>query len=213
VVKYADELAAATGTVSRRYLGSSSGATTTQVAEVVPNNSTLTPNSTSTLHTRGYKPGPGERALTQDQYKSLMSQYRSQGPALQLELDTMISQQDFVYRATTQRMVDVYRQNGTVSGRSGGTYMTTDYVGLDPQVLMDRGQVFQHWGEPEVLLKIPTSAINSATVPRPLGNSLSVGWEPFTDFYPAAGSGGLRQFMGTTSSWSDDWVIPLKKSN
>lgn len=125
----------------------------------------------------------------------------------------MISQQGFVYRATNQRMVDVYRQNGTVSGRSGGTYMTTDDVGLDPQVLMDRGQVFQHWGEPEVLLKIPTSAINSATVPRPLYNSLSVGWEPFTDFYPAAGSGGLRQFMGTTSSWSDDWVIPLKKSN
>jgi hypothetical protein len=41
VVKYADELAAATGTVSRRYLGSSSDATTTRVASVVPNSTNL----------------------------------------------------------------------------------------------------------------------------------------------------------------------------
>jgi hypothetical protein len=77
---------------------------------------------------------------------------------------------------------------------------------------MDRGQIFAAWGEPEVLLRIPTSALDSAVVPRPLGGSLSVGWEPFTEFYPAAGSGRMRQFMGTTKTWNDDWVIPLKKN-
>ncbi|MGJ0430909.1 hypothetical protein [Methylobacter sp.] len=141
----------------------------------------------------------------------LMSKYRGRGQELQAELDAIISQQDYVYRATNMRTVDIYRHNGVISGRSGGTYMTTDFVGLDPKVLMDRGQVFPAWGEPEVLLRIPTSALDNAVVPRPLGESLSAGWEPFTEFYPAAGSGGIRQFMGTTKTWSDDWIIPLKQ--
>jgi RHS repeat-associated protein len=169
------------------------------------------PGLTDGIHNRGYKPILGERTLTREQYQSLMSNYRNKGLELQSELDSIISQQDYVYRATNMRTVDIYRQNNAISGRSGGTYMTTDYVGLDPKVLMDRGQVFEEWGEPEVLLRIPTRALKSATVPRPLGESLSTGWEPFTEFYPTAGSGGIRQFMGITDQWSDTWLIPLKK--
>lgn len=39
------------------------------------------------LSGRGYKPGPGERSLTRNQYKRLMSAYRNQGPELQAMLD------------------------------------------------------------------------------------------------------------------------------
>ncbi|CAN0643925.1 DUF6531 domain-containing protein [Burkholderia cepacia] len=163
------------------------------------------------LSDRGTRPGPGERSLTKEQYRELMRN-RNQGDALQAALDQKIGSQDYVYRATTWRAVENYRKQGSISGYKGaGTYMSTDYVGTNQGVLMDRGQVFQHWGAPDVLLKIPTSELSSATVPRPLGGKLPVGWEPETSFYPAAGSGGQNQFMGTTKSWSDDWIIPVEK--
>jgi RHS repeat-associated protein len=164
------------------------------------------------LSGRGDRPGPGERGLTREQYRELVSKYRNRGDALQLDLDQKIASQDYVYRATTWKAVNIYRTQGAITGYKGSpTYMSTDFVGTDPAVLMDRGQVFQHWGAPDVLLKIPTSAIDYAAVPRPLGGNLSVGWEPETSFYPAAGTGGQNQFFGKTSSWSDDWIIPLEK--
>lgn len=164
------------------------------------------------LSDRGVQPGPGERSLTKEQYRAFVSRYRSRGDELQSALDHQIASQDYVYRATTWRSVENYRAQGSISGYKGaGTYMSTQYVGTDPGVLMDRGQVFEHWGAPEVLLKIPTSELSSATVPRPFGGKLSVGWEPETSVYPAAGSGDLNQFLGTTKSWSDDWITPLKK--
>lgn len=159
----------------------------------------------------GVIPGLGERSLTQSEYRDLMSQYRSNGVQLQADLDSAIAGQEYVYRATSLRSIDTYRTNGFISGRSGGTYMSTDYVGLDANVLMDRGQVFEHWGAPEVLLRIPTSELSSAVVPRPLGGRLSVGWEPRTQFYPAAGTGNMNQFLGATKSWDDSWVVPLIK--
>ncbi|WP_321846346.1 DUF6531 domain-containing protein [Paraburkholderia bannensis] len=164
------------------------------------------------LSGRGVRPGPGERSLTREQYRDLISRTRSQGDELQAALDRQIASQDYVYRATTLRSVDIYRAQGGISGYKGaGTYMSTEYVGTDPAVLMDRAQVFQHWGAPEVLLKIPTSELSTATVPRPFGGKLSVGWEPETSVYPAAGSGGQNQFFGTTNTWSDDWIVPLDK--
>lgn len=157
----------------------------------------------------GVIPGVGERGLTRIEYDTLMSQYRNMGPALQNELNTTIANQPYVYRATTFDAVEIYRKNGFVAGRSGGTYMSTEYVGTNIATLMDRGQVFQQWGQPEVLLRIPTSELSSATVPRPLGGKLSVGWEPHTSFYPKAGTGGQNQFLGATKTWDDSWVIPL----
>lgn len=161
----------------------------------------------------GTNPGPGERAITRQQYRRLISKYRNKGDRLQAELETAISQQQFVYRATTMRVVDIYRTNGTVSGKSGPVYMSTEYVGLDPKILMDRGQVFPHWGTPEVVLKIPTSAITKATVPRPFGNKSDVGWEPNTEAYPAAGKGGMNQFLGETKTWDDSWIMVVKPGN
>lgn len=162
------------------------------------------------LSDRGVRPGPGERSLTKEQYRELMSRYRNQGDALQAALDEKIASQSYVYRATTWKAVENYRKQGYISGyKDAPTYMSTDYVGTDPAVLMDRGQVFPQWGAPEVLLKIPTPMVDVANVPRPLGNQLSTGWEPNTEFYPAAGSGGQNQFLGTTKAWSDDWIIPV----
>lgn len=157
-----------------------------------------------------YTPGLGERALKREQYRELISKYRNSGAKLQAELDATIAGHKFVYRATTLKAVEIYRANGRVSGRVGGVYMSAEYVGLDPKVLMDRSQVFEHWGQPEVLLRIPTSEIDTAVVPRPFGGGLKVGWEPRTAAYPAAGSGDMHQFLGSTKSWSDSWVIPLK---
>lgn len=71
--------------------------------------------------------------------------------------------------------------------------------------------MFKHWGAPDYIIRIPTSELVSATVPRPMGGALSVGWEPETTFYPAAGSGNINQFLGTTKSWDDSWLIPLEK--
>jgi hypothetical protein len=143
------------------------------------------------------------------EYGTLMSQYRNMGPALQAELESTIANQPFVFRATTWDAVNIYKNNGFIAGRSGGTFMSTENVGNDIATLMDRGQIFQQWGEPEVLLRIPTSEISSAVVPRPLGNKLTVGWEPQTSFYPKAGTGRQNQFLGSTRTWNDSWVIPL----
>lgn len=81
--------------------------------------------------------------------------------------------------------------------------MSTDFVGTNSAVMMNRGQIFEQWGVPEVLLRIPTRELSSAVAPRPLGGRLAVGWEPSTSFYPGAGVGGQNQFFGTTKTWDD----------
>ncbi|MCX4028220.1 hypothetical protein H0A36_20595 [Endozoicomonas sp. SM1973] len=77
---------------------------------------------------------------------------------------------------------------------------------------MDKAKVFDHWGEPNVLVRVPTKAVTSAKVPRPFGNTHDVGWEPNTEAYPGAGTGGYNQFLMTTDTWDDSWVIPLKST-
>ncbi|MFL0809014.1 MAG: DUF6531 domain-containing protein [Agarilytica sp.] len=163
----------------------------------------------STLHERGTKPGPGERSLSKTEYKDMMSRTRNKGPEFQADLDRRLDQEGFVYRATSSRNVEFYKEAGHVNRDA---YMTFDDVGMDPKVNMDKSQVFDHWGEPDVLLKIPKSEIVDARVPRPFGGTLEKGWEPVTEAYPAAGSGGNSQFLGKTKSWDDSWVTPLDKS-
>ncbi|TCS41139.1 RHS repeat-associated core domain-containing protein [Reinekea marinisedimentorum] len=159
------------------------------------------------IHTRGYQPASGERSLTKEEYKNLISGTRGQGAALQSQLLSRLSSTDYVYRATTKRTLEYYRSAGRINRDA---YMTFDDVGLDPAVTMDKSQVFEEWGKHEVLLKIPTSEVTGAKVPRPFGNSLEVGWEPTTEAYPAAGSGGNSQFLAQTTSWDESWVIPMK---
>lgn len=45
----------------------------------------------------------------------------------------------------------------------------------------------------------------------PFGGNLEVGWEPVTEAYPAAGSGGNSQFLSKTKSWDESWVVPMKE--
>lgn len=160
----------------------------------------------SNLHKRGTKPGPGERSLTRQQYKKMMSETRNQGPALHAQLQSRLKHSDYVYRATNYKTLDHYRKAGRINRDA---YMTFDHPGLDPKVSMDKSQVFDHWGQHEVVLKIPKSEVIDARVPRPLGDSHPIGWEPVTEAYPAAGSGGNSQFLGQTKSWDESWVIPM----
>jgi len=160
------------------------------------------------LETRGVKPGVGERSLNREQYKVLMSMYRNNGSSLQKALNGIIESQDYVYRATSRRALKYARKAGRIDLPS---YMTTEsLLGMSSRSIMDRFQIFKHWRTPDVILRIPKSALDYVAVPRPLGGALQIGWEPFTDFYPAAGSGGGRQFLGTTSTWDESWVIPIK---
>lgn len=151
---------------------------------------------------------PLERQLTRDQYQDMTSKTRGQGVALQNTLDDKIANQPYVYRYTTQDTVNrYYKPQG---GIKRPAYTTADDLGLDARSIMDEAQVFDHWGEPDVLVRVPTSEITSAKVPRPFGNSHEVGWEPNTEAYPGAGKGGANQFLMTTDTWDDSWVIPLK---
>ena len=160
----------------------------------------------SNLHQRGHKPGPGERSLTRQQYKRMVSQTRQQGGALHAQLQSRLQHSDYVYRATNYRTLKYYRDAGRINRDA---YMTFDNPGLDPKISMDKSQVFDHWGQHEVLLKIPASEVINARVPRPLGDSHPIGWEPVTEAYPAAGSGGNSQFLAQTSTWDESWVIPM----
>lgn len=168
------------------------------------------------IQNRGYRINTGkdiispERQLTREAFNALQSQTRATGKGLQLQLDNQIANREFVYRYTTSGMVENYRSAGRISGYGGSdTFLTTDYLGLDQGLVMEQSQVFSHWGEPDVMLRIPTSALGPATVPRPFGNSLSTGWEPNVSYYPGAGIGGANQFMGTTTSFDDAWIVPL----
>ncbi|ASA57930.1 hypothetical protein BSQ33_19670 [Vibrio gazogenes] len=65
--------------------------------------------------------------------------------------------------------------------------MSTDYFGTNASDIMDKSQIFPHWythtdGRPEVLLKIPKSAISSARVPKPLGDSFPIGLNHLLNF-------------------------------
>jgi len=111
---------------------------------------------------------------------------------------------DHVYRAVPERMVDIYRAQGSISGRGGApTYFSIE-GGVTPQLHASGAQMST---TPQVLLRIPSSEISSATVARPNWGTATRGWEYHTNSYPQWGTGGYRQFMGTTENFSDDWIV------
>ena len=62
----------------------------------------------------------------------------------------------------------------------------------------------------DTLLKIPTSELVGAKVPRPYGYSeipTTFGREYFTNSYPDYGVGGFRQFEAVTKSYSPSWIV------
>ena len=56
-------------------------------------------------------------------------------------------------------------------------------------------QILPEWGIPQYGVKIPVSELNGFSVARPMGGKSTFGWEPYTNSYPAAGSGGWPQFL------------------
>lgn len=69
-------------------------------------------------------------------------------------------------------------------------------------------------GLPEVVIKIPKSAldIEAVKVPRPTGNNPdAANYELTASAYPSAGKGGALQFMGRTCSFDESWVSELNR--
>lgn len=114
---------------------------------------------------------------------------------------------DYVYRAVPENMLDIYRAQGSISGRGGSSTYFSLEGGASPLQQKLGAQLLD---EPQVLLKIPTSELVGPTVPRPFGYSSvpqTIGREYFVNSYPQYGAGGFRQFMGTTNSYSDSWIV------
>lgn len=61
--------------------------------------------------------------------------------------------------------------------------------------------------KPQVLLKIPTSELSGIEVPRPHWGQATRGREYYVNSFPNWGNGGYRQFLGTTKSFSEDWIV------
>ncbi len=114
-----------------------------------------------------------------------------------------------VYRAVRESDLDFYQFG--ISGRGGNpTYFSLD-AGNDVLSHMQFTQMKPDY-VPDTLLKIPVSEIKNAVVPRPLGYEHpalrpSVGFEYYTSSYNQFGSGGFRQFMGTTSTFDPNWIV------
>jgi hypothetical protein len=104
-------------------------------------------------------------------------------------------------------MVDIYRTQGSISGRGGApTYFSLE-AGATP---LEHKLGAQLISEPQVLLRVPTSELVGPQVPRPFGYKLrpsTVGREYFVNSYPQYGYGGFRQFTGTTNTFSDSWIV------
>jgi hypothetical protein len=116
-----------------------------------------------------------------------------------------LNTQSYVYRGVNANMIDIYEAQGGISGRGGSpTYFSLD-VGDTGGVHMLGAQMPS---PPQVMLKIPTSELVGPTVPRPEWGGAPTGWEYYTNSYPKWGPGGYRQFVGTTNSFSRDWIVP-----
>lgn len=116
-----------------------------------------------------------------------------------------LSAQGYVYRGVNADMINIYEAQGAITGRGGSpTYFSLD-VGANGGEHMLGAQMPS---SPQVMLKIPTSALINPTVPRPAWGSATSGWEYYTSSYPKWGYGGFRQFTGTTNSFSRQWIVP-----
>lgn len=104
-------------------------------------------------------------------------------------------------------MVDIYRAQGSISGRGGSSTYFSLEGGATPLQQKLGAQMID---EPQILLKIPTAELVNPKVPRPFGYDLSpstFGREYFVNSYPKYGLGGFRQFTATTNTFSDSWIV------
>lgn len=122
-------------------------------------------------------------------------------------LQNDLSGSDYAYRAVPENMLDIYQAQGSISGLGGSpTYFSFE----DGESPLQQKFGAQLLDEPQVLLKIPTSELVNPTVPRPFGYEpvpTTTGREYFVNSYPQYGAGGFRQFIGTTRSYSNSWIV------
>ncbi|OWL94622.1 hypothetical protein CBQ26_15115 [Deinococcus indicus] len=130
-------------------------------------------------------------------------------------LDDILKDAQYVYRAMHSDDLKYYTAAGKIE-RPG--YMT-NVMPQDANEIAYLAQIEGRWytkseGLPDIVLKIPISALEQRIVPRISGNNqLLLGHELTTAAYPTAGKGGALQFLGTTSTFDPSWVIPLKAVN
>jgi hypothetical protein len=116
-----------------------------------------------------------------------------------------LSTQEYVYRGVNANMIDIYEAQGGITGRGGSpTYFSLDVGSTGGEHMLGA----QMPSSPQVMLRIPASELVGPTVPRPNWGTATRGHEYYTNSYPKWGYGGYRQFVGTTSSFSRDWIVP-----
>mgnify|MGYP006393427051 FL=1 len=122
-------------------------------------------------------------------------------------LERDLSQVEYVYRGVSLEVLDIYRETGRISTPRGqATYFSIE----GGSTLIEHMSRSQLRSEPEALLRIPVSELDSAFVPRPFGYTRpesTFGREYFVNSYPEYGVGGYRQFMATTKTFSESWIV------
>ncbi|MVN87946.1 hypothetical protein GO986_14390 [Deinococcus sp. HMF7620] len=127
------------------------------------------------------------------------------------------SSTDYVYRITSRWVVEnKYKKDGKIPAA-----FMTNVQPTDANEAAYMAQIEGRWyapteGLPEVVLKIPKSALRLESV-RALkisgDNPDLLGYELTTAAYPTAGQGGVLQFSGETTTFDPAWVIPLQAVN
>ncbi|MEJ2802351.1 hypothetical protein WAE61_10750 [Comamonadaceae bacterium PP-2] len=136
-----------------------------------------------------------QSAYLQGKYGSLSSEQRLaridelSGANYQRRIGEAIDNQEYVYRYLSETGLSDSTRYGTLRG-----YTTTELSTSSADVA--RGaQILPEWGIPKYGVKIPVSDMNGFSIARPMGGKSPIGWEPFTNSYPSAGSGGWSQFL------------------
>jgi hypothetical protein len=126
---------------------------------------------------------------------------------------TDLANQDFVYRLVKSTDLVHYENANAITGRGGApTYFSLDTAPSMPEHMLG-AQMNPAYGPYDTLLRIPSAELVSPQVPRLRGYDPvqpPFGREYSTSAYPKFGSGGYRQIMGTTRSYSSAWVMPQK---
>lgn len=126
---------------------------------------------------------------------------------VQKQLLSDLGGQDHVYRAVMADDLRYY-DNGISRAFGQPAYFSLD--GGDS--LIEHMSGAQMKDKPDLLLRIPVSEIRNPSVARPYGYTpesmrpTKFGWEYNVNSYPQYGSGGYRQFLGTTERFDPSWI-------
>jgi len=126
------------------------------------------------------------------------------GANYQRRLGEAIDNQEYVYRYLSEKGLSDSTRYGTLRG------YTTTTSSMSSAEVANGVQILPEWGIPQYGVKIPVSELNGFSVARPMGGKSTLGWEPFANSYPAAGSGGWPQFLLNEVPFNPANVFKLK---